>query len=68
MDKPTPSPYATLIYSRTSQLEINRMGFYFFRLSLITKINQKDAHEVLIMICLALSCSEEALASFSDFW
>ena len=68
MDKPTPSPYATLIYSKTSQLEINRMGFYFFRLSLITKINQKSGHEVLIMICLALSCSEEALASFSDFW
>ena len=57
MDKPTPSPYATLIYSKTSQLEINR------RLSLIMKINQKAARAVLIMIYLALSCSEEALAS-----
>ena len=43
MDKPTPSPYATLIYSKTSQLEINRMGFYF---SLMIKINQKAAHVV----------------------
>ena len=68
MDKPTPSPYATLIYSKKFQSEINCMGLYFFRHSLIMKINQKAAHEVLIIICLALSSGEEALASFSDFW
>ena len=68
MDKPTPSPYATLIYSKTCQLKINCIYIIFLKTFFNEKNQSKAAHEVLIMICLALSCSEEALASFSDFW